>query len=706
MKQLTQELKSGKMRLIDVPCPTISDNEILVKNIYSAISPGTESKTVIDARKGYIAKARARQNEFKAVVKMAKSEGIINTYKTVMNKLEAPSPLGYSCVGEIIELGSQVMGFSLGDIVACGGDGAFHAELVKVSKNLCVKVPVNVSPKDAAFTTIGSIAIQGIRQADLKFGENCVVIGLGLIGQITCQILDASGIIPIGIDLNPNLVDLAKKNGAKYSFIRHIEGLENTIMDITRGYGADAVIITAATSSLDPVNFAGIISRKKGRVIIVGAVPTGFNRENYYKKELDLKMSCSYGPGRYDYNYENKGYDYPIGYVRFTENRNMQSFVDLLSNNKITMKNIITNEFNFEEAEKAYNMILERKEFFCGILFKYSNVVEMAKKLTTQKNFIPLSNNIKIGFIGSGSFAQNTLLPRLKNKCYLVGVASIIGNEAEYVARKYGFSYYSSDANDILKDDTINTVFVVTRHNTHSKFIIESLKAGKNVYVEKPLAMNLSELEEVKKTYEQSEGLSLMLGFNRRFAPFIMKIKSRLDEDQIKAINIRVNAGILPNDHWVHDPLVGGGRIIGEVCHFIDLAMYIAGSPITDILAYAKPNLTQDTVCISLKFENGSIANISYFSNGNKNCPKERIEVFCDGAVYIVDDFMTLNEYTMHKKTIKGKKDKGHSEEIIEYIKFLNQGGKPPISFEEIYLSSKATLFVLESIKQKRAFSL
>jgi len=706
MKQLTQELKGGKMELIDVPCPTINDNEILVKNLYSVISPGTESKTVIDARKGYIAKARARQNEFKAVVKMAKAEGISKTYKIVMNKLEAPSPLGYSCVGKIIEMGSQVKCFSLGEIVACGGNGAFHAELVKVSSNLCVKVPTNVSPQDAAFTTIGSVAIQGIRQADLKFGENCVVIGLGLIGQITCQILNASGIIPIGIDLNKNLVDLAKKNGAKYSFIRSTEGLENTIMDITRGYGADAVIITAATNSLDPVNFAGIISRKKGRIIIVGAVPTGFSRENYYKKELDLRMSCSYGPGRYDDNYENKGYDYPIGYVRFTENRNMQTFVDLLSNNKINMNNIITHEFDFEEAEKAYNMILEKKEFFCGILLKYSDVIDMTKKLTVKKNIIPLANNIKVGFIGSGSFAQNTLLPCLKNKCSLVGVASIIGNEAEYVARKFGFSYYSSDANDILKDNTINTVFVVTRHNTHSKFVIEALKAGKNVYVEKPLAMNLTELEEVKETYEQSEGISLMLGFNRRFSPFIQKIMSKVNKDQIKAINIRINAGILPIDHWVHDPLVGGGRIIGEVCHFIDLAMYIAGSPITNIVAYSKPNTTQDTVCISLQFANGSISNISYFSNGNKFCPKEKIEVFCDGMVFIIDDFIKLTEYTNRTKTLKSKQNKGHNEELVEYIKFLNNGGNPPISFDEIYLSSKATLFVIESIKQKGALSL
>jgi polar amino acid transport system substrate-binding protein len=705
MKQLTQELKAGKMELIDVPCPTIGDNEVLVKNLYSAISPGTESKTVIDARKGYIAKARSRQKEFNAVLKMAKSEGLLKTYNTVMNKLEAPAPLGYSCVGEIIEIGSQVKGFSLGDIVACGGGGAVHAEIVSVSKNLCVKVPDNVLPKYAAFTTIGSIAIQGIRQADLKVGENCVVIGLGLVGQITCQLLDASGVIPIGIDLDSHLAELAKKNGAIYSFVRNTEGLENTILDITRGYGADAVIVTAATKSLDPVELAGKISRKKGRVIIVGAVPTGFSRENYYKKELDLRMSCSYGPGRYDDNYENKGYDYPIGYVRFTENRNMQTFVDLLSNSKIKMSNIITHEFAFENAEKAYKMILERQEFFCGILLSYSNVVEKAKKITIRENIIPIST-VKAGFIGAGSFAQNALLPRLQGKCSLIGVASIIGTEAKYVAGKYGFSYYSSDAGDIIKDDTINSVFIVTRHNTHAKFIIEALKAGKNVYVEKPLAMNMTELEEVKDAYEKSNGISLMLGFNRRFSPFTKKIMTYLNKDQIKAINIRVNAGILPPDHWVHDPMVGGGRIIGEVCHFIDLAMYIASSPITDIVAYSKPNITQDTVSISLLFANGSIANISYFSNGNKLCPKERIEVFCDGAIFIIDDFITLTEYTNRKKTTKSKQDKGHSEELKEYLKFLKEGGEPPISFDEIYLSSKATLLVLESIKQKRAISL
>lgn len=321
-----------------------------------------------------------------------------------------------------------------------------------------------------------------------------------------------------------------QKNGAKYSFVHNTEGIENTISDLTRGYGVDAVIITAATRSLDPVELAGRISQKKGRVIIVGAVPIGFSRENYYRKELDLRMSCSYGPGRYDDNYENKGYDYPIGYVRFTENKNIQTFVDLLSNSKINMNNIITHEFAFEDAEKAYKLILGRSEFFCGVLLKYPNVVEKARKITIEGDINPVST-IKTGFIGAGSFAQNVLFPNLRNKCSFIGVTSIIGNEAKYVANKYGFAYYSSNAEDIIKDETINSVFVVTRHNTHSIFVVEALKAGKNVYVEKPLAMNMTELEEVREAYKNSTGKSLMLGFNRRFSPFIKKIMSRLNKD-------------------------------------------------------------------------------------------------------------------------------------------------------------------------------
>jgi polar amino acid transport system substrate-binding protein len=695
------------MEILEVPFPSLGDNEVIVRNHYSVISAGTEGKSVSDARKGYIAKARSRKKEVKMVIDLIKTQGIKETYDFVMNKLEAPSPLGYSCAGEIIAAGKNVKSFSVGDRVACGGDGAVHADVVSVSENLCIKIKDNVLLKHAAFTTIAAIAIQGIRQAELSLGSNCTVIGLGLIGQLTIQILKASGIKTIGIDINEHQVEASIKCGADLALQRNMPGIEKQIIDFTGGFGTDAVIITAGSSSTDPVELAGSLCRRKGKVVIVGAVPTGFTRTNYYKKELDLRMSMSYGPGRYDANYEDKGIDYPIGYVRFTENRNMKTFVDLLADGKINMEAIITHEFNFEDSKEAYEMIVEKKEIFSGIVLKYDAEQELRKDIKTEvirRN----DEDIKVGLIGAGNFTQGTLLPRMKGLCNFIGVATARGNTAIYVAKKYRIPYCFDSASKIIESDEINTVFITTRHNLHAKYVTESIMAGKHVFVEKPLAMTEEELETIKNSYIQSNEKHnnlLMVGFNRRFAPAVLKLKSLFSERQVKSINIRINAGAVPPEHWVNDPVSGGGRIIGEVCHFIDLAIFLAGSQVVSVFAdnIEDPNHLNDSLIINLKFKNGSIANIAYFSNGSKSLPKELIEVFSFGTVAIIDDFKKLTVYNNETKKIKySGQDKGHTNELLAFFNAIKNGGVNPVPFDSSYHSTFVTFKVLQSIRESR----
>ncbi len=689
------------MELLDVPFPALTNGTVLVRNHFSLISAGTEGKTVKDARLSYIGKAKARKEEVRKVIQSAKTYGIMNTYNMVMNKLDAPSALGYSCAGEIIAVADDVKEFKVGDRVACGGNGAVHSELVSVSKNLCVKIADNVLIEHASFTTLGSIALQGIRQADLRLGENCVVIGLGLLGQLTIQMLNAAGVKTIGIDIDSKMVNLASEIGANLTLERNRDDIIPIINDFTKGFGTDAVIITAGTPSTDPVNLAGILCRKKGKVIIVGAVPTGFERPNYFKKELDLRMSCSYGPGRYDSEYEEKGIDYPIGHVRWTENRNMQAFVDLLSSGKVNLDKLITHVYSFEDAPKAYQLILDKTEPFIGILLKYNLTKNLLDKQVIESRGFE-KNDTNIGLIGAGSFGQNFLLPAMKGNANFVGVATSRPNNAKNIAKKYNFNYCTCNGDDLIADNNINTIFIATRHDSHAQFVLKAMDADKNVFVEKPLCLTPLELELIKEKYEAKK-LHLMVGFNRRFSPFVQKIKTIFNKNQPLAINYRINAGIIPTDHWVHDPIIGGGRIIGEVCHFIDLAMYISGSPIISVSANTMDESSNlnDTLIISLKFENGSVANICYFSNGNKLVNKEYLEVFGSGIVCTVNDFKTLTVYGKTLKTEKINLDKGHNAEIKAYLSAIRNGKNTPIPFKEIYNTTLATFKVLESITKK-----
>ncbi len=708
MNQLTQQLKSGKMEILEVPFPALNKGGVLVRNHYSVISAGTEGKTVSDARKGYLAKAKSRQKEVKQVIEMIRNKGFFSTYHMVINKLEAPSPLGYSCAGTVIAVGGGVTQFKVGDHVACGGAGAYHADVIAVPVNLAVKVHEDVDLKQAAFATIASIAIQGIRRADLQIGSNCLVIGMGLIGQLTYLILEASGMRPMGVDISDAQLELCRKSRITNIYNREQIGIDDILRTHSSGYGVDAVIITAGSASLDPVDFAGAAARRKAKVVIVGAVPTGFSRENYYKKELDLRMSTSYGPGRYDANYEEKGIDYPIGYVRWTENRNIQYFIDLLSSGRLNIEKLITHTFDLAHAPEAYDLILSRNEPFSGIVIKYEDQCE--PKRTIHLNNPPYSpEDANVGFVGAGSFAQGTLLPAMRGLCNFVGVSTAHGNTARYVADKYGYSYCADSGDELFKDEKINTVFIVTRHNLHAEYVMKALEHGKHVFVEKPLAMNEVELAEIRNLYEikvkSSMQKHLMVGFNRRFARPVQEIKKMFPPEQPKSIIIRINAGIVPVDHWVNDPEIGGGRIIGEGCHFIDLAMFLAGSPIISVVANAMVDAhsLNNTAVINLEMATGSVASINYFSNGNQTAPKELVEVFCGGAIARIDDFKELIVFEKGKKKIRYKdQDKGHSGCVQAFLKAITEGTPCPIPFEQSYLTMLATFKANQSILENR----
>lgn len=711
MQQIVQKLKTGQMRVIEVPIPSLQKGRLLVRTHNSLISVGTEGSTVKTARKGYIGKVKERPQQVKQVVDVLKSQGPVQTYRAVMKKLDAYSPLGYSCAGEVIDVASDISGYHIGDFVACGGLSASHAEVVCVPENLCVKLEQDADLSQAAYNSLGAIALQGVRQADLRLGDNCAVIGLGLLGQITSLLLKAAGIRVIGIDLDSTLVDIGAQHGIDLALNREDPIIEKCISDFTKSIGCDAVIIAAASNSLDPINFAGAISRKKGTIVVVGAVPTGFDRDpHFYKKELQVKMSCSYGPGRYDPEYEEKGIDYPAAYVRWTEKRNMQAFQDLIYTKKIDVNHLTTHTFKLDEAPKAYDMILSKTEAFIGIMIEY----DTDKKMDPSKSRVNLNQSatsnepsaVNIGFIGAGSYAQSHLLPNIpKDKdVYLKGVMTRTGTTSRSVAERFGFDFCTTNEEDIIQNDDINTVFIATRHDFHAHYVIESLKAEKHVFVEKPLCLKIEELEEIKKFFELPTRRHplLMVGYNRRFSPLIKEIRQKLGQGPM-AMTYRVNAGAIPKESWIQDPEFGGGRIIGEVCHFVDTLNFLAGSLPVSVYAnaMADPGNLNDTLNVTLTYQNGSIGTISYLANGDKRIPKERIEVFSHGNTAIVNDFKEVTIYANGKK--KNKKllsqDKGQKEEVKAFVNAISSGIVELISFLEIYNTSLVTFKITDSIR-------
>jgi len=706
MLQITQNYKTGELKLEEVPFPQLAPNKMLVRTEYSVISSGTEGMKIRQAKMSLLGKVQARPDQVKKVIENIKKEGLLTTYKKVMRKLDSLTPLGYSSAGEIIAVGSEVHGFSVGDRVACGGQEACHAEVEAVFPNLCVKVPDNVPMKYAAFTTIGAIALQGIRRADVHLGEIVAVIGLGLIGQLTVQMLKATGCVVVGADIEKEKIDLAKKVGV---FAVDVSDLKSQVDMLTEGNGVDAVIITAASSSNEPIELAGEILRKRGRVVIVGAVPTNFSRENYYKKELDLRMSCSYGPGRYDKLYEEKGIDYPYGYVRWTEKRNMEAFLKMLAEERIDLSPIITHVFKFQNALEAYKLIEERKEFYVGILLEYDRKKELKKDVILIQRRSKKEAKVVIGMIGAGSFARNYILPYLRKQKDIEFRAILTGSglSAKDVAVKFGFQKAVSEADCIFNDRDINLVIVATRHNLHASYVTQALKSKKSVFVEKPLAINREELREIVNLYNTNPEVKFLVGFNRRFAPMAKEVKQFVANGKGPIFfQARINAGYISPDHWIQDVDIGGGRIVGEVCHFVDLARFWIGSPVKSVFAVALPIKSSqqkiaDSLQIVLTYADGSIASIQYLSNGSSLISKEYFEVYVGGKTVILNDFkMLLFADSRKKKKIRSfQQNKGHQAEMESLVNCVKNGLPFPIPPEEIFETTKVTFAIMDSLR-------
>ncbi|MCC6259355.1 MAG: bi-domain-containing oxidoreductase [Anaerolineales bacterium] len=712
MKQLLQNIRDGKTLIEDVPIPTPRAGQALVKVSASLVSAGTERMVVEFAEKSLVGKARSRPDLVKQVLEKAKREGVAPTLQAAFNRLDQPMALGYSSAGTIVALGKNMRGFKIGQRVACAGGGyAVHAEYNLIPKNLLTPLPKNVDFESAAFTTLGAIALHGFRLAEPQLGENVAVIGLGLLGLLTIQIASAAGCNVLGIDLDPQRVKLA--SSLNIQAVARPQA-ESSAQAFTANRGFDTIIICADTSSNDPVELAGAIARDRAKVVATGAVGLNIPRKIYYEKEIAFVNSRSYGPGRYDSNYEENGNDYPLGYIRWTEGRNFQAVVDLMESKKLKVESLITHRFPIENGVQAYEVITgKKKESFLGVLLTYPE----EKKNQENKIIFPSivhrqSSIVKLGVLGAGLYANATLLPVIKNNkdFQLVGVASSGGLHAQHSGKKFGFQYATSDEDEIINDKNINAVAILTRHDSHAELTVKALKAGKNVFLEKPLALNSVQLDKIEKQLRITNHL-LTVGFNRRFSPLAQSLRS-----QVSSLNsplhahYRINAGYIPANHWTQDPAIGGGRIIGEACHFIDLITYLVGAPPVSVNAVALPNqgkYSDDNVSMTFTFPDDSIGVVDYLANGDKSLPKERLEVFCEGMVAVLDDYVSLTvTKDGRKKEERMAQDKGWRNEMVEFAKTIQSGGEAPIPYEQLIGVSKASFAAVESMRSKQAVAI
>jgi predicted dehydrogenase/threonine dehydrogenase-like Zn-dependent dehydrogenase len=691
----------------------------------SVVSAGTERASAQFAQKSLLQKAKSRPDLVREVISKVQRDGIFSAIQAVRSRLDQPQNPGYSSAGTVIAVGEGVVDLQPGDRVACAGAGfAVHAEVACIPRLLVARIPTRSSNADevsfdeAAFATLGAVALHGIRTSDAKLGDLAAVIGLGLLGQLTVQLLKAAGCRVLGMDIDPSRADLARQMGAE-AVASTASAFRELCVETSRGSGVDCVLITAETSSSDPVNLAGSIARDRAVVVAVGTVGMDIERKAYYEKELDFRISRSYGPGRYDAAYEQKGRDYPIGYVRWTETRNMEAFVQFLAERKVDVGALITHRFSIERAQSAYDLITGKsREPFLGVVIQYSGNTDESRSLAlvpetateTSPSLIAPPSGVSVGLLGAGVFAAGTLVPVMKASANttLVTVCAATGSHAQHIERKFGFRSCTTDEARLLHDSSVNAVVIATRHHLHAKQIMAALAAGKHVFCEKPLC--LSE-EELCSTVDAYVGIAsarrpvLMVGFNRRFAPMTTRMKSFLAPiSEPLALHYRINAGHLPPDHWVNDREQGGGRILGEVCHFVDLLMFLAGSPIVEVEARAIGNsgrYSGDNVLVSLRFGNGSVGTISYLANGDRAFSKERIEVFGGGGVAVLEDFRRLElARDGRKETIysRWRQDKGHRDEWEAFVRAVQQQHEAPISFEELVCSTLATLRVDESV--------
>jgi predicted dehydrogenase/threonine dehydrogenase-like Zn-dependent dehydrogenase len=709
MKQLAQNIRKNTLTLEDLPTPLCKAGGVLVKTLYSAVSVGTEVMKLKNADMSYLQMAKKKPEQVKEAINTLTQLGPMATYRKVMNKLDSFSPLGYSLVGEVIEAGKGVEEFRPGDIVACGGAGyANHAEVNFVPKNLCAKVPEGVILKEASFTTIASIAMQGFRQTQSQIGENVAVIGLGLLGQILVQIIHANGCRAFGFDLSKNKCELALANGAFFAEVASKTDFGEEVGVLTNGFGCDSIIISTGTSSNDPILLAGGIARDKARIVDIGITKMDLPWDLYYHKELDFRFSRSYGPGRYDPSYEEGGMDYPIGFVRWTEQRNMISVLQLLKDKKLDFSKLITHEYDFNESETVFPAIKEGKEDYLGVILRYTNqeINLRTIKQNEQASAKPKSSEVKVGVIGAGNYASTMLLPFLKEKSSLIGIATSTGINAQDKAKKFGFNYATTDYNKILEDQDINTVVIATRHNQHSKMVIDALRKGKNVYVEKPLAISLDELKSIAENYQKTN-LILMTGYNRRFSPAIEYLKAQLKKNVPYSLYYQVNAGFIPMDKWYQSP-EQGGRIIGEGCHFIDTLQFLLDSEPVEVFASTTTTGSmpeQDNTFVTIKFSNGSTCIIAYLADGDKKYSKEKILVTGYRTNIEFDNFKSVTVFKDGKSSKKSflLVDKGQKKEMSVLAEAVKKG-EMPVSFNTLLLNTYTTIMAIESIKTKSSY--
>ena len=711
MQQIVQSVRSGKLDLLNVPTPLVKPGHLLIANRYSVISAGTEKMLRDLAKKSLLQKAKERPDHVKRIIEKIRVEGIQETLQQVNQKLDEPMPLGYSSAGTVLACGRGVQDFKTGDLVASNGP---HAEIVTVPRNLCVKLNDESELEQSSMAVIAAIALQGIRLSRVVLGETALVIGLGLVGQITVALLKAAGIRVLATDVNNSRCNLAKASmGADFACSKL---QPQSVFDHTNGLGADVVIITAATKSNQPVSLAAETVRQKGRIIAVGAVGMDLPRRPLYFKEAEFVISCSYGPGRYDHKYEEEGIDYPAAHVRWSENRNMQCIINLLTEKKLNLAPLITHRMQLHEFQDAYNLIESGTDNFLAILLEYPNSDHKKKLSLPSKKAVtpstqPTARMIGIGCIGAGNFATSTLLPKLTSISRVVPVAicSSGGLRAANTAKQFGFSQAVADEVELLANELIDAVFILTQHNQHAQQFINAYQANKHVYVEKPLCIDLQQLHEIAKLIYEDNPTSktFMVGFNRRFAPLSIQLKEYFaDCTEPLTVSIRFNAGRVPDEHWVQNDDIGGGRIIGEACHGIDLATFLTSSLpkriySESICQNAASKITDDAVFITIRHENGSISCISYQRGGDKAFPKERVEVIGGGKVGVLDDFKAL-QLCSNGKIKKWKKplDKGHTECLKRFIHSIEKGLPSPIEPAEILNVTLASILAVQSLRE------
>jgi predicted dehydrogenase/threonine dehydrogenase-like Zn-dependent dehydrogenase len=702
MKQIIQNLKTGETILENVPAPVVKRGHVLIRTHRTLVSLGTERMLVEFGKANLFAKARQQPDRVKMVLDKIKSDGLIPTLETVFKKLDEPLPLGYCNAGEVIAVGEDVESFKIGDRVASNGN---HAEIVSIPKNLVARIPDNVTDEEASFTVIGAIGLQGIRLLNPTFGETIVVIGLGLIGLITGQLLRANGCRVIGLDFDESKVTLARELGMESINVAGDANSVETIMQRTLGIGADGVVITASSKSDDIISQAAQMSRKRGRIVLVGVIGLDIRRSDFFEKELTFQVSCSYGPGRYDEAYEQKGIDYPLPFVRWTEKRNFEAVLQAISERTLNVNKLISEVVELDNYNTIYGEISKSRSIASLIKFP-STTAEPERKVQVGGSATYTPGRPVIGIIGAGNFTKMMIVPILRKlNAQIKYIASDKGLTGTMLAKKYKIGYSTTDYREILSDPEVNTVLITVRHNLHAKLCLEAIQAGKNVFVEKPLALNREELDLIKSALGKFPASSLTVGFNRRFSPFAVMAKELLRGSSPMQVICNMNAGAIPANSWVHDMQVGGGRIVGEACHLVDLITFFTGSLVDEVVMSAlgtDPRENTDNASIIIKYKNGAQGIINYFSNGSKAYAKERVEIYSEGRTIVIDNYRKMKCYGFSKSGMSSSQDKGHKNQFDLFLKKIQQGDKTIIPVQEIMNTSYAALAAIDSLKSRQ----